>query len=225
MVRTVLIVDPNAQTRTRTVVWFKHAGFVTDAVSTFADARQKLIEEAPDVLITEAHLGEFHGLHLVILGRGRNSGLVAVMLGSPDPILAEDARRHEAAFVTRPVASDDLVLLVTELLEESSRRRRWPRKRIADGIQVTVNESVARMIDLSYGGLRLETNEETFLERRHAPMRIEVPAFGVSIDTSVIWMNRSPSGGMLYGAALAETDPEKTGAWRQLVDQFEAATM
>jgi hypothetical protein len=30
---------------------------------------------------------------------------------------------------------------------------------------------------------------------------------------------------MLYGAALAETDPEKTGAWRQLVDRFEAATM
>jgi DNA-binding response OmpR family regulator len=225
MLRTVLIVDPNAQSRTRTVVWLQQAGFVTDAVSSFSDARRRLTEEAPDVLITEAHLGEFHGLHLVILGRGRNSGLVAVMLGTPDPILAEDARRHEAAYVARPVTSDDLVSLVTELLEESSRRRRWPRKRIADGIQVTVNESVARMVDLSYGGLRLETSEETFLQRRHAPMRIEVPDFGVSIDTSVIWMNRSPSGSMVYGAALAETDPQKTGAWRQLVDRFEAAGM
>jgi DNA-binding response OmpR family regulator len=207
------------------MVWLQQAGYVADAVSNFPEARQKLSEDMPDVLVTEAHLGEFHGLHLVILGRGRHSGLVAVILGKPDPILAEDARRHEAAYLARPVTSDDLVVLVTELLEESSRRRRWPRKTIADGIQVTANESVARMIDLSYGGLRLEVTEEASFQRRHAPMRIKVPAFGVSIETSVIWMNRSPSGGMLYGAALAETDPQKTGAWRELVDRFEAASM
>lgn len=86
-----LIVHPDGEARATLRRSLRDAGFQAVAVDTFDAARHMLGLEPVDVLVTEARLGDFHGLHLVLLARGSNAAVfAAVLTGEQDDVLERD---------------------------------------------------------------------------------------------------------------------------------------
>lgn len=217
----VLLVNPSIASRQRMEQWLRGAGFSTESVATFEEAHQRLKATSPDVLITQVRLGEFNGLHLAIVGQGRRPALVAIVIGAPDAVLVKEAESHGATYLTEPVTEEELVAQVTVLFQEVGQHRRWPRKHVADRVDVEFGESAARIVDLSYGGMLLEVADaDVAAPELGSGLRVSLPAFGVSIDAALIWAGRGPSGLLLCGAALAEKDPSVAIAWREVVDRI-----
>jgi DNA-binding response OmpR family regulator len=86
-----LVVHPNAATRATVVRSLRDAGFQAVGVAGFDAAKHLLGLEPIDVLVTEARLGDFHGLHLVLLARTANPAVfAAVITSNPDAVLERD---------------------------------------------------------------------------------------------------------------------------------------
>jgi DNA-binding response OmpR family regulator len=89
-----LIVHPDGNARAAIRRSLRHAGFQAVAVDTFDAARHLLALEPVDVLVTEARLGDFHGLHLVLLARSGNpAAFAAVLTCEQDEVLEHDVER------------------------------------------------------------------------------------------------------------------------------------
>jgi CheY-like chemotaxis protein len=216
----VLLVTMNPVSRSRIEGWLRKLDLGVESVSSFEDARNKLQTLDPDVLISDIRLGEFNGLHLVIVGRARRPTMVAIVLGAPDSVLAREAERHGASYLDEPVTEDELAAHVTMLVREAGRQRRWPRKHVAEPVDVKVGALAAHLVDLSYGGFRLEfVGSGAYVPDPKSGFRAHVPSFGVSVDADLVWIERAPSGRFVCGAALANPDPLVAGRWRQVVDR------
>ncbi|HJZ76641.1 MAG TPA: hypothetical protein VKE51_33125 [Vicinamibacterales bacterium] len=98
-----LIVHPNADARALIVRALRDAGFQTVGVDGFEAAKHLLGLEPIDVLVTEARLGDFHGLHLVLLARAANPRVfAAVTADTSDAVLERDVEQAGATlFVGR----------------------------------------------------------------------------------------------------------------------------
>jgi DNA-binding response OmpR family regulator len=216
----VLLVTPHADSRVRLERLLRKAGFETEHVSTFEAARPRLTVTTPDVLISDVQLGEYNGLHLAIVGRDRRPALVAIVIGPPDAVLAKEATEHGATYLSVPTTDEALLAKLSTLLQEIGRHRRWPRKHVAEPVAAECGDSPARIVDLSYGGLRLEVDDAGgAAPQLGSGLRISLPAFGVAIDTALVWVERAPSGHLHCGAAVERLTPALTSAWRQVVDR------
>jgi len=92
-----LIVHPDGEARATIRHSLRNAGFQAVAVDTFDAARHMLGLEPVDVLVTEARLGDFHGLHLVLLARSTNPAVFAAVLArEQDAVLERDVERAGA---------------------------------------------------------------------------------------------------------------------------------
>ena len=79
------------------------AGHAVFSASTFSGARKRLTTTSLDLLITDIRLLEFNGLQLIIsTPRDRLRGAI-VLDAEPDPVLADDATRLGALYLTKPV--------------------------------------------------------------------------------------------------------------------------
>jgi hypothetical protein len=189
-------------------------------VATFESARPRLTAAGPDVLVSAVQLGEYNGLHLAIIGRERRPALAAIVVGPNDAVLAKEAEQHGASYLQEPLTEEMLVSKLGALVQDVGRHRRWPRKHVAEMVTVEYGASPARIVDLSYGGIRLEVADTgAVAPELGAGLRISLPAFGVSIDTSLVWVERAPSGLLHCGAAVERLSPAVTTAWRQVVDR------
>ena len=89
-----LVVHPDGDARAAIRSSLRSAGFQAVAVDTFDAARHMLGLEPVDVLVTEARLGDFHGVHLVLLARNSNPAVFAVVLTPEgDEVLERDVER------------------------------------------------------------------------------------------------------------------------------------
>ena len=89
-----LIVHPDGEARATIRRSLRDAGFQAVAVDTFDAARHMLGLEPVDVLVTEARLGDFHGLHLLLLARSANPAVFALVLTrEQDDVLERDVDR------------------------------------------------------------------------------------------------------------------------------------
>jgi len=200
--------------------WLRRAGFETECASTFETARPRLTVGSPDVLISDVYLGEYNGLHLAIVGRDRRPNLVAIVIGPPDPFLAKEAGHHGATYLNEPATEDALLARLTPLVKDVGRQRRWPRKHVAEPVPAQCGESQAVIVELSYGGLRLEVADTGgAAPQLGSGLRVNLPAYGVSIETALVWIERAPSGVLHCGAAVEPLSPAVTTAWRQVVDR------
>lgn len=220
MASRVLLVSPNLESRIQMEQWLRRAGFETESVSTFEAARPRLTATTPDVLLSAVHLGEYNGLHLAIVGRDRRPALVTVVVGPPDAVLAREAEQHGATYLKEPATEEALVSKLFALVQEVGRHRRWPRKHVTELVAAECGESPARIVDLSYGGVRFEvTDVGATAPELGSGLRLNLPTFGVSIDTALVWVERAPSGFLRCGAAVDRLSPSVTTAWRQVVDR------
>ena len=197
------------------------AGHAVTTERDFRGAVGALDSQRPALLISQVRLGEFNGLHLMIRALHVQPAMRVILLDSnPDPVLEADAHRHGAVYLANP---DNAVLLeqVSRVLGEKSPHRRFPRKAIAAGeLVLSVGRGRVRVLDLSYGGLRVEVSDPSDVE---SGIDLVVPGAGGVVRARPVWMRPAPTGQYWCGAELSEPNPQAVSDWCRLVDSVRVA--
>jgi DNA-binding response OmpR family regulator len=197
------------------------AGHAVTIERDFRRGAGALDRQRPALLISEVRLGEFNGLHLMIRARLEHPAMRAILLDrSPDAVLEADAHRHGAVYLVNP---ETAVLLehVSRLLGERSPHRRFPRKSITAGeLVLSAGRGRLRVLDQSYGGLRVEVSDPSDVE---SGIDLVVPGAGVAVRARPVWMRPAPTGQYWCGAELSEPNPQAVSDWCRLVDSVHAA--
>lgn len=216
----VLIVEDNDATRTGLSELLKRAGYDTLATRSYEEGIRVMREDTPDLLIADVRLGPYNGLQLLVTSPKRVPTII--MTGFPDSVLEADAHHLGAQFILKPVAPAALLALIEEQLaarpqqELSGPTRRWARKPVPGELTARVNDVTARILDVSYGGMRFQLRDTD----RQLPASFDVvlPHSEVAVQVDLVWSSRASDGAWLYGAALSEADQAATLAWHGLVD-------
>ncbi len=212
----VLIVDDDKTTREGLAEFLEESGYEASAVGTFEEATRVLRSTTPpDLLIADVRLGPFNGLQLVISSPKPIPTII--ITGFADPVLEADARRRGADYVLKPVSPARLLDLVAHKLSSSKPGfgipRRWERKPVSGALSASVEDEPARIVDVSYGGVRFE------IDRKHestlpGSFNIKFPSAHLSVQAKLVWKNLIGDQTWLCGAVLANESAE----WYGLVD-------
>ena len=154
----ILLVETDKAAATVADSVLTDAGHRVAWVDSFADAIRQTTVDCPDLMITALRLGPFNGLHLVLRCRASDPDMPAIIVSEPRD-LTEDIGRYGARAAQADRTELALLALVSELLagrhpHDPTSSRRWPRKRAE--LPATVLAGTARVVELSYGGVRLE---------------------------------------------------------------------
>ena len=180
------------------------------------DAATRMLERTePDLLISEVRLGSYNALHLVIRSQRTHPKMRSIIVDRVhDPVTEIDAIREGAAYLVQPSA-EDLLEYVSHLLAETMPQRRWPRKQLAEGLDARVARRPARVVELSYGGMRLELQEAGRIPSR---FQMKIPRFDMVVRARPIWTHYTSAGSLSCGAELSEGNPKMLALWRHFVD-------
>jgi CheY-like chemotaxis protein len=194
-------------------------GHDVTAAATYDEAKSALAESAFDLLVTDVHLRAYNGLHIVMHSRAEHPEMaVIITTGYDEPALALEASRYNARFVSKPIQADDFLKAVDESLGTVRRQRRWPRKRVDGGFRVTAGGRPAAVVDVSYGGLRLELPDGAALP---ATFDVEMTSIGLHLPVEPVWAAVIPqTGKTICGAALMEEATPAVHAWHAIVDRL-----
>ena len=110
----VLLVDDEAGLLDAVRMAFEREGREIVACRTFEDARDRLMNEEFDCLVTDVRLGAFTGLQLAVIARDSIQNGDCRVFGIRRPVLRKEAGRLGAAYLVKPVAADQLLTLVDE---------------------------------------------------------------------------------------------------------------
>jgi DNA-binding response OmpR family regulator len=217
MPRRILVVDDDRATRVGLVALLESEGYEVIAADNLKSARKAMMEDAPDLLLTDVRLGEFNGLHLAAANLTHVP--IIVITGFPDPVLEETAKEFDAEFLLKPINPADLLTLIERKLAAAPPEgpfqppRRWPRKRLTTELRAQVDTLPVRVVDISYGGLSLAAHTAP---RAWLPpaFQITFPTASVSVLAQVVW-ERSNDASWTCGVMVAD---EGQAQWHQLVD-------
>jgi DNA-binding response OmpR family regulator len=217
MTETLLIVEPDFPSSCSMVESLTPGRYRTLTAPEFGIGMQLLQSERPHLLITVVRLGQFNGLHLVVLGRASDPRLAAIVIDDrKDSVLEREAKQAGAtAYLVKPVAAPELLRRVAEAL--AGRERRWSnRTPLADEVLFGIGAGTARLLDISYGGFRLESTSI----HMHPVLKLDLPILGLSVNARRVWSRRTDVETVWKcGAAImAPVDSEGTQRWRRLVD-------
>jgi CheY-like chemotaxis protein len=219
----ILIVEDDDATRLGLETLFQNAGYNVRAVASVPAGLKALRAETPDLLISDIRVAGYNGLQLVV---EQTPPVRAIFVtGFPDPVLAADARSLGADFLLKPIAPRALLALVDQRLggaapqqDASKPIRRWPRMAIPGDIAAQVAASQARIIDVSYGGLRIAI-DATGAKTLPPSFSVRVPVSEAApLDVDLVWKLPHADGEWLCGLAIAESHQS---AWRQVIDDHQ----
>ncbi len=142
---------------------------------------------------------------------------VVIMTGYDEPLMELEASRYNAQFVRKPIKADDMLSAVKRSAATVRRERRWTRKKIAGGFRVTIDGRTASVVDVGYGGLRLEIPAITAVP---AMFDVEISSIGLHLMVESIWSQPMSGGGIVCGAALASDATPAANTWRAIVDRL-----
>jgi len=222
--RQALVVVSDGTLGETLVDWLGRGGYASRVVRTFAAGRAELDTTAPDLLVAQIKLGAYNGLHLAIRSHSRGAKAPIILIGDPDPVLQAEATRHNAAYLTTPPDEHVLLDTVKKLEAEYRPTRRSPRKRVPM-LEALVNDLRARILDVSYEGLRLQVSDE---QPSAIPpyFVLQIPTFKVSCRAQRVWTLDPPDKtGLWCGASIVGVDPAGAVAWRALVDSVPGWTL
>jgi CheY-like chemotaxis protein len=217
MASTVLVVEDDRATRMGVAELLRGAGYEVTAVGTFEEGARILRTLPPDLLIADVRLGPFNGLQLVISSPTPVPAII--MTGFADPVLEADARRRGAEYILKPVDPNALLRLVGQKLTTGKRGfgvpRRWDRKPVIGGLPAQIGDEPARILDVSYGGMRFEMPGEP---ERTPPSSVFItfPTAQLTVRATLVWKSLIAGKTWLCGAALA--NDESAPEWHGLVD-------
>jgi DNA-binding response OmpR family regulator len=214
----LLIVEDHDATRHGLASLLARAGYVVLSTGTFAEGRQLLAEQALDLLIADVRLGEYNGLQLV--AAAPRAVATIIVTGFPDPALETEALKLGARYITKPIDAEALLALVEETIASARRRRscgstrRWDRKLVDAEISAEVEHARARIVDVSYGGVKFEIERDQSLP---PSFRISVGSPRLSIDADLVWEAGSGRH-RVCGAAISSANAAAVHDWARLVD-------
>jgi DNA-binding response OmpR family regulator len=215
----ILVVDDNLATLRPLLELLRKTGYSAAGALNF-DTASSLVRAIPfDLLIAGVRPGAGTTLDLVRLARDQQPGMAVIAItAAPDEAVEEECLRLGVTHLLKPLDLPSFLEIVAERVSDLSRRRRWARKHILGGFAASVGGHKAKVVDMSYGGFRIEMPKplETPL-----PTAVEVTllSFGLSVNATVVWSrNDNNPGPWMSGAALRHTDESTTRAWRVVVD-------
>jgi CheY-like chemotaxis protein len=214
----ILLVEPDSAVAAAAAEVLTDADHRVATVESFADAIKLSEPDAPDLLIAALRLGAFNGLHLLLRVRGHDADLPVIILGEPDDF-SGDIERFGGRFVAKPIDFSSLRNIVWDCLagrvpRQTQNGRTWPRK--PTHLPATVRDEAARVVELSYGGVRLEFAEPPKAE--DAALDIKLPSLGLSVRAVTRWSRLAAGGSWWCGAEVALPTTDATRTWRRIVD-------
>jgi CheY-like chemotaxis protein len=219
--RRILVVDDDRDARDLMRVMLTDAGYAVLLAGSFEEGREAIATLAPDLLIVGVRLGPFNGLQLV---SEAGAGLPCIAIsGIADHMLEVDALQLGAYFMLGPVRGEVLTALVGQALAVADQRlmtgsrRRWTRKKLETHVDALVGAATAaRIVDVSYSGLRLELEDAGGVAEWS---NVDIRDRGLSINVMFIWTTRSDNG-IVCGAVLTSGNAAAVHDWVTLVDQL-----
>lgn len=215
----ILVLDDDEHALAGIVELLRDAGHHVTGAATFDAAKRLLAASRFDLFVSDVRLRGFNGLHLVRQAHVDHPEMAAIiMTGYDDSMMELEAGRYGAVFVRKPIKPTDFMDSVARALGDVRRQRRWPRKRVLGGFRVTAAGRPAAVVDVSYGGLRLEMAGD------HVPplFNVEVAGIGLHLEVEPVWLQQSPAGSVLCGAAIASDSSPAAKTWRTIVDRLTA---
>jgi two-component system, cell cycle response regulator DivK len=219
--RRILIVEDDEASRRGLRQLLSHAGYTVLSASTFDEGKYAAAEGAPDLLIADVRLGAFNGLQLV--AAARQAVPTIIVTGFPDPVLEAEALRLGARYMTKPIEPSTLLALIEEMLNTAARRRvvgstrRWDRKQVVGQVFARVEGDLARLVDVSVGGLQFEIDREQPLP---ASFTVSVAPHDLSLDAHLVWETQRGDQRWVCGAALSWGNTSALRHWAALVNDL-----
>jgi response regulator RpfG family c-di-GMP phosphodiesterase len=144
--------------------------------------------------------------------------------------VGEPARVTELISSGPPSTFDPAVVAALERLHPSARPpavvregRRWVRKPLTKVLPAELEGRPAALIDVSYGGIRLELQEPPDALPTHAV--VDVPDLGLHVEATCQWKARRESTGLYWcGVALPDAQTHVGSSWRATVDALSSAS-
>jgi CheY-like chemotaxis protein len=214
----ILIVEDDDRALAGMLELLRDAGHNVTGAATFDAAKGLLELHAYDLLITDIRLRAFNGLQLVRRSRLLHPNMAVILVtGHEDAMLELEAARYRAEYLVKPFKPADLLAAVSRTLAHVKRERRWPRKTVGAGVMVQVGDWPAKLLDISYGGLRVEM----MAPPRPLPSSfyVRLPDFNLSLPVEAVWSDRLRSpGALICGVALLGEGANAPPAWKRVVD-------
>jgi DNA-binding response OmpR family regulator len=216
----ILVLDDDENALAGLVELLRGADYLVTGTATFDAAKRLLAVSRFDLLITDVRLRGFNGLHLVRQAHQDYPDMGTMIITGYDEAMMElEAGRYGAVFVRKPIKPKEFLAATAKALADVRRQRRWPRKRVLGGFRVTAAGRPAAVMDVSYGGLRLEVPGPAL----PSSFDVEVSGIGLHLEVQPVWCQPSPANGsVLCGAALASDTTPAARTWRAIVDRLTA---
>lgn len=214
----VLLVGTDEPASTARLAALREAGFAVVSMRGFLDARQVLTELEPEAIVTDVHLGDYNGLHLVAIAQVEHPRTACLVTGPRDAALQAEAYHLGARYMVEPVLLDRLGAVLAELIANPRPQRRWPRRRPAQDVPTVVAGVDARIVDVSYGGAGIEFFGPDI---PHDTLELVVPGIGLAVPVEHVWTRRpGKTQPMTCGLALRR-DSAVDARWRSFVDALD----
>jgi DNA-binding response OmpR family regulator len=215
----ILVLDDDDNALSGIVEMLRDADHHVTAAATYDAAKRLLAVSQFDLLVSDVRLRSFNGLHLVKQSRSDHPEMAVIIItGYDDPMVDLEAHRYHAELVRKPIKPSEFLKTVGKTLAAVHRQRRWPRKRVIGGFRVTIDGRPAAVVDVSYGGLRIELPDERELP---PAFDVEVTGIGLHLEVQPVW-TLSGGPGTVCGAALAAEHSPSARTWRAIVDRLNA---
>jgi DNA-binding response OmpR family regulator len=187
----ILVVKDDASACEALAAQLRRAGYQAHTATAVPDAMQILRDREPDLLITEVRLKGYNGLHLVAMAPRPLPAIV--ITAQHDTVVATDARRLGAEYVSGTSSIDRLGPMIAETLRRAEERgvflpaRVDARAVLPLPIPATLDDSAARILDVSAGGARLEVErQEGRALAATVPLRVE----SIVIPVDIAWQRQ-----------------------------------
>lgn len=215
----ILVLDDDEHALSGLVELLRDAGHAVTGALTYDAAKGLLSLEPYDLFVADVRLRGFNGIDLVRQSSRDHPDMASIiMTGYDEPMLDIEAGRYRARFVRKPIQPARFLELANECLTTVKRQRRWPRKRVEGGFRVNADGRPAAVVDVCYGGLRLELRTDQLLP---STFDIEVAGIGLHLQVEPVWSAASDnSRSVLCGAALSSDATPAARTWRAIVDRL-----
>jgi CheY-like chemotaxis protein len=221
----ILVVDDDAASLRELLTLLRNLGYRATGAADVPGACALLDAFAFSLLITDVRLHRDSGLKLIRRAREVQPAMAIIAItGFPDAAVEKEIARFGAVYMRKPLDLRRLREILAEKVTAGRKQRRWQRKHVAGGFRATVCGASARIVDMSYGGFRLEMAQPP--ETVRAPrIDVDLLPFGFKVNAELVWMNRNePTGAWSCGAALSELESSIARAWRGVVDALPEQT-
>jgi DNA-binding response OmpR family regulator len=217
----ILVLDDDENALSGIVELLNDADYDVTSAASYDAGKRLLTESSFDLLITDVRLRGFNGLNLVKQMRVDHADMAVIIItGYDEPLLELEASRYHAMFVRKPIRPREFLAIVSSALANVRRERRWPRKRVLGGFRVTAAGKPAAVVDVSYGGLRLEVPSDSQLP---PSFEVELSGIGLQLQVEPVWSCPSDNTNYtLCGAALLSNKTDAASTWRTIVDRLSA---